>query len=898
MLEERALAALTTLLSPDQVFTDATALTAYEADGGLDRGRPDAVVFPRSAAEVERLVRWANEYGIPLIARGAGTGLSGGAVADRGGVLVAFSQMQAIIEVDPVGRRAVVQPAVINLALDEQVKAYDLYFPPDPSSQRVSTLGGNVAENSGGPHCFKYGVMTNYLMSLEVVLADGRRLRLGGPACDYPLSDLCGLLCGSEGTLALITAIGVRLVRRPPGVQTLLATFDSVEQAGQAVSAIIAAGLIPATMEMMDQQIIQMIEPFAHAGLPLEAGAALIVEVDGYPASLAEQMAEISRILLAYGGHDLRLARDEEERARIWLARKSAAGAATRLAPAYYTVDVTVPRSRLAEMLQRVNAICQRYALRTGHVFHAGDGNLHPMLLIPDPDDPALLERVREAGREIVQACVAFNGSLTGEHGVGIEKREFMPLMHTPAELSAMWDVKQVFDPRNLLNPGKIFPQSGAQAWMGLGASMALPAMEQPVALPSGELVAPESDEEAAQVLAQCTAQSQPVLLMGGKEPIQAPFRLMDGAGLLLTTARLRGIRHDAPDDLFITVGAGTPLAEVQAWLARRRQQVALISPWPEATVGGLVAANVNGPSRLRYGALREQVLCLTVALADGRLIRTGRPLTKNVAGYDLTKAFIGSYGTLGLLTSVTLKCWPQPRLRRSLLIPVEDVRHGLLWARQLVPLNLVASALLLCHGSRLAGRYSPRLQAAPYVLVYSAEGLAADVESELTAVVAVLQRLQAPEPVICEELSGDDLWCELLRGEGENGLRAGESYGDRTAAPLVVRVGLAARDLPGWLLDQRGLLEGCDWVADLAAGLLYVVTPQAAAQTARLLEDLRTAAQADEGYAVVMDMPRPYDSLAVFGPPSPALELMLGLKQRWDPQAILNRGVLLPVRR
>ncbi|MBX5449916.1 FAD-binding oxidoreductase [Thermogemmatispora sp.] len=898
MLEERALAALTTLLSPEQVFTDATALIAYEGDGGLDRGRPEAVVFPRSPEEVVGLVRWANEYGVPLVARGAGTGLSGGAVADHGGVLVAFSQMQAIIEIDPLGRRAVVQPAVINLALDEQAKAYDLYFPPDPSSQRVSTLGGNVAENSGGPHCFKYGVMTNYLTSLEIVLADGRRLRLGGPAYDYPLSDLCGLLCGSEGTLALITAIGVRLVRRPPGVQTLLATFDSVEQAGQAVSAMIAAGLIPATMEMMDQQIIQMIEPFAQAGLPLEAGAALIVEVDGYPASLSEQMAEISHILLAHGGRDLRLARDEEERARIWLARKSAAGAATRLAPAYYTVDVTVPRSRLAAMLQRVNAICQRYALRTGHVFHAGDGNLHPMVLIPDPDDPALLERVREAGREIVRACMAFNGSLTGEHGVGIEKREFMPLMHSPAELSAMWDVKQVFDPHNLLNPGKIFPQSEAQVWKEPPsvASLAL-AEEQPWSPPAGELLAPESDEEAAQILAQCTAQHRPVLLMGGDKPDQAPFPPTDSAGLLLTTAHLRGLRNDAPEDLFITVGAGTPLAEVQAWLARRRQQVALISPWPEATVGGLVAANVNGPRRLRYGALREQVLCLTVALADGRLIRTGRPLTKNVAGYDLTKAFIGSYGTLGLLTDVTLKCWPLPRLRLSLLLPVEDLRQGLLWARRLLPLNLVASALLLCHGSQLAQRYSPRLHAAPYLLVYSAEGLASDVKSELTAVAAELQRAQAPEAVTCEELSGDDLWCELLRGEGKNGLRARESLVAQTSAPLVVRVGLAARDLPGWLVDQDQLLQGCDWVADLAAGLLYVVTPQVA-QSATLLEDLRAAAQANEGYAVVMDMPRPFASLAVFGPPSPALELMFGLKQRWDPQAILNRGVLLPPHR
>ncbi|WP_052890109.1 FAD-binding oxidoreductase [Thermogemmatispora carboxidivorans] len=895
MLEERALAALRTLLSPDQVFTDATALIAYEGDGGLDRGRPDAVVFPRSTEEVVRLVHWANEYGVPLIARGAGTGLSGGAVADRGGVQVAFSQMQAILEVDPLGRRALVQPAVINLALDEQVKAYDLYFPPDPSSQRVSTLGGNVAENSGGPHCFKYGVMTNYLTSLEVVLADGRRLLLGGPACDYPLSDLCGLLCGSEGTLALITTIGVRLVRRPPGVQTLLATFDSVERAGQAVSAIIAAGLIPATMEMMDQQIIQMIEPFAHAGLPLEAGAALIVEVDGYPASLAGQMEEISRLLLAYGGRDLRLARDEEERARIWLARKSAAGAATRLAPAYYTVDITVPRSRLAEMLQRVNAICQRYGLRTGHVFHAGDGNLHPMLLIPNPDDASLLERVREAGREIVRACVAFNGSLTGEHGVGIEKREFMSLMHSPAELSAMWDVKQVFDPQNLLNPGKIFPQHEAHPWVERPAPTAGPSEADPVPLQPGELLAPASDEEAAQLLARCTARNWPVLLMGGEESAQAPPPPSAGAALLLSTRRLRGIREDAPDDLFITVGAGTPLAEIQDWLGRRRQQVALSSPWPEATLGGLVAANVNGPRRLRYGALREQVLSLTVALADGRLIRTGRPLTKNVAGYDLTKAFIGSYGTLGLLTSVTLKCWPQPRRRRSLLVPVEDLRHGLLWARQLLPLTLVASALLLCRGSQLARRYSPRLHAAPYLLVYTAEGLATDVESELEEVTSALQRAQAPEPVTCEELSGDDLWCELLRGEGESGLSAGGRSTAHEAAPVVVRLGLAARDLPRWLIDQQQLLEGCDLVADVATGLLYVVTPWTTTRTTTLLEQLQAAVPTDEGYVTVMDQPRPSPSFAFFGPASPSLELMLHLKERWDPQGILNRGLLLP---
>ncbi|HAG97381.1 MAG TPA: FAD-binding oxidoreductase, partial [Ktedonobacter sp.] len=274
-------------------------------------------------------------------------------------------------------------------------------------------------------------------------------------ALDYPAYDLCGLLTGSEGMLALMTSITVRLVRNPPAIKTLLAVFDSVEQAGMGVSAIIAAGLVPATMEMMDQKIIQIVEPFAHAGLPIEAQAILIIDVDGYAASLDQQIAEVSRILLAHGGRDLRVASSPEERTQIWFARKSAAGAITRLAPSYYTVDITVPRSLLTETLFEVNQVCEKYGLRVGYVFHAGDGNLHPLIMIPDPEDSDLVERVHSAGREVVELAVSKGGSLSGEHGVGIEKRQYMPLMFNEAELAAMWDVKEVFDPQSLLNPGK-----------------------------------------------------------------------------------------------------------------------------------------------------------------------------------------------------------------------------------------------------------------------------------------------------------------------------------------------------------------------------------------------------------------------------------------------------------
>src|SRR5256714_1011371 len=520
MLKENVIRSLKTLLPKGQVFTDRASLISYEADGGLDKGMPEGVVFPHSTGDVVRIVQWAAERSVPLIARGAGTGLSGGAVADRGGIIVEFSRMNTILDIDEHGRTAMVEPAVINLVLDEQVKTKGLYFPPDPASQRASTIGGNVAENSGGPHCFKYGVTTNYVIGLDVVLADGRSVRVGGRALDYPAYDLCGLITGSEGMLALITSICVRLVANPPAAKTMLAVFDSVEQAGVAVSAILATGLVPGTLVMRGPEIIRIVEPFAHAGLPTEAQAILIIDVDGYAASLDQQIAEVSRILLAHGGRDLRVASSPEERTQIWFARKSAAGAITRLAPAYYTVHITVPRRLLTETLFEVNQVCEKYGLRVGYVFHAGDGNLHPLIMIPDPEDRDLVERVHSAGREVVELAVSKGGSLSGEHGVGIEKRQYMSLMFNNAELSAMRDVKEIFDPHNVLNPGKVFPLPSQPALSpdedtrgDACVAQSIPPNEVDASIPTptereqaaGHILSPVTAEDAAKVLLSAT---------------------------------------------------------------------------------------------------------------------------------------------------------------------------------------------------------------------------------------------------------------------------------------------------------------------------------------------------------------------------------------------------------
>ncbi|GCE26280.1 lactate dehydrogenase [Dictyobacter alpinus] len=866
MLKESVLHTLKKILPPGQVFTDRASLIAYEVDAGLDRGLPEGVVFPRTTEDVMRVMRWAADNGIPLVARGAGTGLSGGAVATRGGIIVEFVHMNRLCELDHLGRSAQVEPALINLRLDERAQTMGLYFPPDPSSQRASTMGGNVAENSGGPHCFKYGVTTNYVTGMQVVLADGQQIHVGGRALDYPEYDFCGLITGSEGLLGLITSLTLRLLRRPPAVKTLLAIFDSVEQAGTAVSAVIAGGLVPATMEMMDQRIVRIIEPFAHANLPLDAGAVLIIEFDGYPESLNRQLDEVINILEQHGGKDMRIARDEEERYKIWLARKSAAGAIAREAPAQYTVDITVPRSHLAEMLAEANRIGDEFNLRMGHVFHAGDGNLHPLILVPDPDSAELISRIHAGGREMARACVAMGGSITGEHGVGIEKRDFMPIMHRPAEMLALWDIKQVFDPQLLLNPGKVFPLPAQNETGPYAGYVPLSQLVPEVAEISEAGYTPTTAEEAALQLQALSQAGRAVTITS------APLsKEQERDSTYISTAALHGIQVYAPEDLYITVGAGTPLAEIQAFLAERGKYIPLVSPWPETTIGDLVASNLNAPLRMRYGAIRDNVLCATVALADGRVIRTGRPIVKNVAGFDLTKAFVGSNGTLGLLADISLKVFAQPRSRQTLLYPVEDLSTGLRWGQEMLQLALTASAIVLLSGSSYENIQSP------YLLAYTAEGVQEDVEAELAQLRQVLQRVQAPEPITITATSGTDLWTSTLAAAG--------------ADALLVRIGVPVKDLPAYLEEHSALLQNDAYVVDFASGFIYAAHLSDNLQQAQQwLERLRQPALLLNGYVVVIAQPSAWQKqIDRWGYRPSSLEIMQRLKKQWDPQAILN---------
>jgi glycolate oxidase len=448
---------LRSVVGRDHVIDGAYDLHIFARDASIEGAMPDAVVLPATHDDVAAVMKIAGKHSIPVVPRGAGTGLSGGAVTIRGGIALQMTRMRRILEIDPVGQTALVQPGVVNQELSLAAASHGLFYAPDPSSQKACTLGGNAAENSGGPHCLYYGVTTNHVLGMEVVLADGSVHWVSGDAPDRVGLDLCGVLVGSEGTLCAITKIKVRLLRVPPTIATLLAAFPTIESASHAVSAVIARGIVPAALEMMDHVTVGAVEAHYHAGYPTDAGAVLLVEVDGIAESTRELMSTVREVLAANQGYAMREAKSATERDLLWAGRKGAIGALGRIKPNYYLHDGVVPRTKLPQILSAVGEIGEHYRLPVANVFHAGDGNLHPNILF-DLRDTEILHQVESAGEEMLRAVVEFGGALSGEHGIGLEKSAFMPWVFSPDDLYAMHQVKDAFDPDGIMNPGKIFP--------------------------------------------------------------------------------------------------------------------------------------------------------------------------------------------------------------------------------------------------------------------------------------------------------------------------------------------------------------------------------------------------------------------------------------------------------
>ena len=644
---------LAAIVGRANVLSEADELLVYECDGlPQHKHRPRAVVFPASTEETSAIMRELARAKVPFTPRGAGTGLSGGALALNSGVVIEFARMRKILRIDVENRLAVVQPGVVNLHVSRAVAPYGLYYVPDPSSQPSCTIGGNIAESAGGIHCLKYGTTTDHVVGCRVVLAGGEIVDLETGADGY---DLLGTFVGSEGTFGVATEATLKLSQMPPVVRTLLAEFGEVDDASHAVSAIIAAGVMPAALEMMDHEIIRAVEASVFAaGLPPDAGAALLIELDGIEAGLDDEARKVTSICLEYGARNCRLALDETERKKLWAARKGAFGAIGRISPDSMIQDAVVPRSRLPEVLRAAYEIAARNELRIANVFHAGDGNLHPLICF-DSRFADQVKRVKAAGRELMEVCVAAGGTITGEHGVGLDKRELLPLVFSEADMNAMLSVRAAFDPLGLCNPGKIIPML-----RGCGEASAI-ATEKPGMTPNAigsvSSVVPDSTHELSEIMKQAAAKRQTVAVAGGRSLLNAV-----NADVIIDMTRLNKIIEHEPADLIAIAQAGVTLDAFNQRLFENGQWLPLDPPHDgHVTLGGVVATGLGGAQQFGYGRPRGSVIGMTVVLADGTVIKAGGRVVKNVAGYDLCKLFTGSYGSLGIITELIFKLRPRP---------------------------------------------------------------------------------------------------------------------------------------------------------------------------------------------------------------------------------------------
>ena len=946
---------LRAIVGRENVLSEPEELLVYECDGlPQHKHPPRAVVFPTSTEETSEVLSLLSQEGVSFAPRGAGTGLSGGALAIDRGVVIELARMRAILKIDTENRLAVVQTGLVNAHLSRAVAPYGLYYAPDPSSQPSCTIGGNIAENAGGIHCLKYGTTTDHVVGARVVLADGAIVDLGGTTPGY---DLLGIFVGSEGTFGIATEATVKLLPVPPAVRTLLADFTDVDDASRAVSAIISAGMLPAALEMMDNAIIRAVEASVFtAGLPTDAQAVLLVELDGIEAGIDDDAAQAEAILSEHGARSVRRATDGNERKKLWAARKGAFGAVGRLSPDIMIQDAVVPRSRLPEVLAETYRISARYNLQLANVFHAGDGNLHPLICfdLRRGDD---LERVRQAGREIMETCVRAGGSITGEHGVGIDKSSYLSLIFSDDDMAAMLQVRSAFDPSGLCNPGKIIPLPRG---CGEGRAVATVEVSEPGAVATGSArpqrretsssstnlslsdlprdrtaqkqalistklneariarefslivgdqsvrrlsdslatsqsntpamgrpleIAPQSTEAAVQVLRLAMKQDMAVVPAGASTWIDAG-NLLTRADLIVTTRRMTRLLKHEPADLVATAEAGLKLSSFQKHLAQAGQWLPIDPPDDgRATLGGVVATGLGGADSFGFGLPRSFVIGMRVVLADGRAIKAGGTVVKNVAGYDLCKLFTGRYGTLGLITELTFKLRP---------LPIES--------RTVVSSGSLAS--LINAGRKVSSRLSPvAVELLSSRLARYLE-IANDENALMMRFVGSARSVVAQTAQALKFLRDDDNQCATLDEESQPWSKLSAVL-LQSAADLSWRVALRPTDLCSFLSDVAALETDeashidLRWHAGLGDGRLRAIAraPVYHREAVRALERLRHRAETLGGSLVIEKAPLEIKSeLDAWGSFGSATGLMMRVKAQLDPQNLLSPGRFSPV--
>lgn len=617
------------LVAPGSFLDSEADLAVYSYDAALDRGRPEAVVVPASADEVKRVVAGCAKERIPFVARGAGTNLSGGCIPLRGGVVIALSRLNKILEIDTAKGFAVVEPGVVNLSLQKELEKVGFFYAPDPASYKVSTIGGNLSENAGGPRCLKYGVTTNHVLALEAVLPDGSvkkfSLEDSGP-------EVLSLIVGAEGTLGVVVRVWVKILPLPKTIRTLLAGFPSIDAAVDCVSAIIAAGIVPRVLEALDRVTVESVEAYAHAGYP-KTEAVLLIEVDGDEGDAAREARAVLELCKKFQASEVREAQSEAEREKLWEGRRGAYAAMARLAPNVMVEDGVVPRDKLPEVVRKINEICARYKLTAGLLFHAGDGNIHPNVAY-DERDVDQTRRVKAAGREILQACVDLGGSLSGEHGIGIDKREAMGWLFSPQALDLFRKIKKSFDPDELANPDKLFPLPDEQK-----RATVFPRKAHDLTRGQAFLV---------DLAKTATANRSAMRVVGSGSRLR-----FEASGLeALPTTAMREVVDFDKKNLTVTVEAGLSPRELAMVLSKDGFYARL--PDCGGTLGGLYATKA-------WPGLRDDLLGMRVLLADGQVVDLGGKVVKNVAGYDVPRLMIGSWGAFGVILELTFKLYSRP---------------------------------------------------------------------------------------------------------------------------------------------------------------------------------------------------------------------------------------------
>jgi glycolate dehydrogenase FAD-linked subunit len=838
----------------------------YSYDASLARGKPGVVVFPADSRETSQVVSAAHRAGIAYVPRGFGTNLSGGTIVTVEGLVVCLSRLNRILGIYPESRYAVVQPGVTNLEIQDALATIGFFYAPDPASQKVSTIGGNAGENSGGPRCLKYGVTTNHILGMELVMPDGEVVRTGDAALDPPGYDLRGAIVGGEGTLGVLTEITVRILPLSESIITMLATYDSIADAAGSVSDIISAGILPTTLEMMDAMIIKAVEDSYACGYPRDAAAVLIIEVEGPTAGLKEQAARIREICMQTNCREIQEAKNNDERNLLWQGRRGAFGAVARLAPNYLVNDATVPRTKLPEALAKVGEISQKYNCEHGNVFHAGDGNLHPLLLF-DSRDTDQLHRVEKAGWEIMEACVKLGGTISGEHGIGLEKQEAMRMVFSEDDFSVQRALKHAFDPANLLNPGKVIPPPKD---VGQDGKPVEPTLLQQARGVSGN--GAHVSELVAKIKT-AAMQKQPIAPVGSGT-FSGFGNLPDKESQFLSSLSVTDIIEYDPPNQVITVGAGISFAALQEHLKVNNQWVPVRPPFfsTGSTIGSLVALAACGPERMAYGAPRDLLLGLRYIDSQGVLVTAGGRVVKNVAGYDITRLLTGSAGTLGFISETTWRVSTIPE-RCAAITAVGTLDTCAATAREIIQSKLspIYVACLPASPSS-AGKGSGEWE-----IVIGFEGFSQTVEYQLEMCGNVLETagLHSPEKTDYPLHAG----------------KFGAKFDEMGQSPFILRADFPLDRVAGFIsaLDERPELASV--FLDFGCGrILAGIDDMKDDGWTRLCEII----DQNDGHGLLVKAPDDFRKRNdVFGRPRPEWKVMHRIKAVMDPDNIFSPGCL-----